>query len=146
MAPTRPARMTSWVTTERSIIPLPIVFATWVPMTKEATKLKNAAHNTAFCGDSTRVDTTVAMELAASWNPFRKSKTSATRMMKTRRPKEIVKRRSSVLDDDVSQRVREVLALVASVFQPLVDLLPLQDLHRAAAVLALEEVADHAQV
>ena len=32
---------------------------------------------TARFGDRTRVETTVAMELAESWNPFRKSKTSA---------------------------------------------------------------------
>jgi len=44
--------------------------------------LKKAAQATAMRGDSTRVETTVAMELAASWNPFRKSKTSASRMMK----------------------------------------------------------------
>ena len=72
------------MTTERSIIPLPMVFATWVPSTKAATKLKKAAHSTATCGVSTRVETTVAMELAASWKPFRKSKVRATRMMKTR--------------------------------------------------------------
>ena len=48
---------------------------------KAATKLKNAAQITAFRGDSTRVETIVAIELAASWKPFRKSKTSATRMV-----------------------------------------------------------------
>src|SRR3954452_11023978 len=83
MAPTRPARITSWVTTLRSIMPLPIVLATWVPSTKAATKLKNAAQATALLGDSTRVDTTVAIEFAASWKPFRKSNVRATKMMKT---------------------------------------------------------------
>ena len=67
---------------------MPIVLATWVPMTKAATKLKNAAQSTAFCGESTRVETTVAIEFAASWKPLRKSKTSATRMMKMRKPKD----------------------------------------------------------
>ena len=33
---------------------------------------------TAWCGFSTRVETTVAMEFAASWNPFMKSNASAT--------------------------------------------------------------------
>ena len=66
IAPRRPARMTWEVTTERSIIPLPIVFATCVPRTKAATKLKNAAQATACCGESTRVETTVAIEFAAS--------------------------------------------------------------------------------
>ena len=37
---------------------------------KMAAKLKNAAHNTARPGERTRVDTTVAIELAASWNPL----------------------------------------------------------------------------
>ena len=36
-------------------------------------KLKKAAQQTASCGLSTRVETTVAIELAASCRPFRKS-------------------------------------------------------------------------
>ncbi len=56
-----------------------IVLATAVPTTKAATKLKNAAQMTATPGVSTRVETTVAIELALSWNPLMKSKTSATR-------------------------------------------------------------------
>ena len=55
------------------------------PKPKAATKLKKAAHTTACSGVSTRVDTTVAMELAASWKPLMKSKTRATRTMKTTR-------------------------------------------------------------
>jgi hypothetical protein len=42
--------------------------------------LKKAAQATAVIGDSTRVDTTVAMEFAASWKPLMKSKASATTM------------------------------------------------------------------
>ena len=49
-----------------SIKSLPIVPATLVPNTNAAMKLKNAAHNTACCGVSTRVETIVAIELAAS--------------------------------------------------------------------------------
>ena len=45
--------------------------------------MKKAAHTTAFWGERTRVETTVAIELAASWKPFRKSKTSATTMIRT---------------------------------------------------------------
>ena len=41
-------------------------------------KLKKAAQNTAYCGRSTRVDTMVAIEFAASCNPLRKSNSSAT--------------------------------------------------------------------
>ena len=47
-------------------MPAPTVCATAVPKPKAATKLKNAAQITALPGDSTRVDTTVAIELAAS--------------------------------------------------------------------------------
>ena len=70
MAPTRPAKImptdrTSWITTS-----LAIVSATWVPNTRKATKLNTAAHTTAVRGESTRVDTTVAIELAASWKPL----------------------------------------------------------------------------
>src|SRR5262245_37324023 len=51
-----------------------IVSATpWWKMNK-ATKLNAAAHSTAILGDSTRVDTTVAIELAASWKPLMTSK------------------------------------------------------------------------
>ena len=53
-----------------STMPEPTVLATAVPNTNAATKLKNAAQITACPGDSTRVDTTVAMELAASWKPL----------------------------------------------------------------------------
>ncbi len=47
-------------------MPAPTVWATAVPKPNAATKLKNAAQITAFPGESTRVDTTVAMEFAAS--------------------------------------------------------------------------------
>src|SRR5688572_32315320 len=80
IAPIRPAAITENETTPRSIIPEPTVFATAVPNPNAATKLKNAAHATAWPGDSTRVDTTVAIELAASWKPLMKSKHSASRI------------------------------------------------------------------
>ena len=51
-------------------MPEPTVLATAVPKAKAATKLKNAAHTTACPGERTRVDTTVAMEFAASWKPL----------------------------------------------------------------------------
>ena len=53
-----------------SIIPVPTVCATAVPNVNAATKLKNAAQMTALPGDSTRVETTVAIEFAASWKPL----------------------------------------------------------------------------
>ncbi len=66
MAPVNPPKITAKVTTLMSIIPEPTVVATAVPNVNAATKLKNAAQTTALPGDSTRVETTVAMELAAS--------------------------------------------------------------------------------
>jgi hypothetical protein len=48
------------------MIPLPIVLATWRPRNRKATKLKNAAHTTAYLGESTLVETMVAMEFAES--------------------------------------------------------------------------------
>src|SRR2546423_920269 len=57
--------MTVLSTCLTSMRPLPMVLATAVPKVKAATKLKNAAHSTAWPGVSTRVVTTVAMEVAA---------------------------------------------------------------------------------
>src|SRR5256885_12505945 len=81
IAPRRPAKITVASTTARSTSPFPMVFATAVPKTKTAMKLNAAAQTTAADGDKTRVETTEAMEFAASWNPFMKSKASATRTM-----------------------------------------------------------------
>ena len=66
MAPIRPAKITLKLTIEMSTNPAPTVLATAVPKVNAATKLKNAAQMTAFPGVRTRVDTTVAIELAAS--------------------------------------------------------------------------------
>src|SRR5438105_4786385 len=108
MAPARPARITHWSTMAGSTTPLPTVVATWTPKPKAATKLKKAAHTTACSGVSTRVETTVAIELAASWKPLMKSKTSATRMMKTT----AVSTGSRHLEDDPLDHVGHVLAAV----------------------------------
>ena len=74
MAPSTPAKTTnnrrSGLTFSRCTRSPPTVFATRVPKIKNAIRLKNAAHITARRGESTRVETTVAMELAASWNPL----------------------------------------------------------------------------
>ena len=62
--------MTEKVTTLTSTSPLPTVDATAVPKVNAAMKLKNAAQMTALPGVRTRVETTVAIEFAASWNPL----------------------------------------------------------------------------
>ena len=79
IAPSSPPSTTSELTTVMSMRPEPIVFATAVPKRNAATKLKNAAQKTATSGESTRVDTTVAIEFAESCIPLMKSKTRATR-------------------------------------------------------------------
>ena len=66
IAPIRPAKITLKLTIEISTRPAPTVFATAVPNVNAATKLKIAAQTTALPGVRTRVDTTVAIELAAS--------------------------------------------------------------------------------
>ena len=71
IAPMRPAKITpidrtSWCTTS-----LAMALATFVPNTRKAMKLKKAAHATASSGVRTRVETTVAIEFAASWNPLK---------------------------------------------------------------------------
>jgi hypothetical protein len=60
-----------------------MVLATPVPKIHSATKLKNAAHSTASRGDSTRVETMVAIELAASWNPLMTSNARAAAIVTT---------------------------------------------------------------
>src|SRR3954469_12065428 len=80
MAPIKPAKITAKVTIFTSTIPEPTVLATAVPKVNAATKLKKAAQITALPGVSTRVDTTVAIEFAASWNPLMKSKIRATKI------------------------------------------------------------------
>src|SRR5712692_7288659 len=82
IAPIKPPRMTLELTTSMSINPFPIVLATAVPNVNAATKLKKAAQKKAIKGVRTRVDTTVAIELAESCIPLMKSKTRATAMMK----------------------------------------------------------------
>src|SRR5207248_170943 len=102
------------------IKPLPMVPATLVPNKKAATKLKNAAQMTACVGESTRVETTVAIEFAASWNPLRKSKIRATKTMRKMR---VIK--SAVLQDNPLQRIADILASVQRLLDVVVQLLPL---------------------
>src|SRR2546423_15708086 len=83
IAPMSPANTTPIDRTSCATTSLAIVLATWVLNTRNATKLKNAAHATAYRGESTLVDTTVAIELAASWRTLVKSNANATAMTKT---------------------------------------------------------------
>ena len=62
---------------------LATVLATAVPTTKKALKLNTAENQGAHRAGRARVATTVETELAASWNPLVKSKTSASTMTPT---------------------------------------------------------------
>jgi len=68
-APSRAEKTTAGPKNSRSTVP-PTVLATAVPTRKNATKFQPAAHSTAQRGLSTRVATTVAIALAASWKPL----------------------------------------------------------------------------
>src|SRR4051812_43443258 len=100
MAPTRAARITCGSMIAGSMIPLPTVFATCKPKTAKAMKLNTAAQMTAHCGRRTRVDTMVAIEFAASWNPLMKSNANATTTIRMINSVEVVAIALCVLDDD----------------------------------------------
>src|SRR5512145_2674856 len=91
-------------------------------------KLKKAAQATAFIGERTRVDTTVAIELAASWNPLMKSKARARRTRKTTTAISMggfPALRLRVLQDHSLDDVRQVLGPVGRGLDEVDDLLPL---------------------
>src|SRR5260370_28963695 len=91
MAPRRPARRTFSSTISMRPITLPMVLETAVPKTKAAMKFEKAAQATARNGVSTRVETSVAMEVAASCQPFENSKVRVRKITMRRREK-LVKR------------------------------------------------------
>src|SRR5438067_12157626 len=109
-----------------STMPLPTVAATFRWKTKSATKLNVEARSTAWCGRSTPVDTTVAIEMAASCMPLRKSKASASATRKISVPRWIST--SGVLERDSLGEVRDVLAAVGDRLEQLVDRLHLDHL------------------
>src|SRR4249919_1666395 len=133
-------------------MPLPMVAATLRWKTKIATTLKKAAKTIACCGFSTPVETTVAIEFAASWKPFMKSNATASTTSSATTPNEIwvgviarpappcARRRSRVLEDDALDQVGDVLATIGDRLEQLVDGLQLDHL---AHVLFLTEQARH---
>ena len=139
MAPIRPPKITAEVTTARSIMPPPTVAATAVPKPNAARKLKIAAQMTAWPGVSTRVETTVAIELAASWKPLMKSKMSATAISAEDRQQRGI-HALAVLDDHAFEQIADVLAAVGRRLEEVEDLLPLDDGDRIA--LLVEERDD----
>src|SRR5664279_513483 len=111
---------------------------------KIATMLKKAAKTIACCGFSTPVETTVAIELAASWKPFMKSNATASATSSATTPNEIsvgvIDGRSGILEDDALDQVGDVLATIGDRLEQLVDRAQLDQL---AHVLLLAEQARH---
>src|SRR5713226_5587808 len=139
MAPRRPARRTFSFTISMWTMPLPMVLATAVPKTKAAMKFQKAAQRTARKGVSTRVETTVAMELAASCQPFENSKVRV-RKMTTRRSAKLVIGSSGALQDDAFDDVGDVFALVDGGLDDFEDFFPLDDLNGVSFLV--EELGD----
>src|SRR3989442_15463651 len=124
-AAARPEKGTGLWRTSGCTIPLPMVVATATPKPKAATKLKNAAQTKATLGVSTRVDTTVAIEFAASWKPFMKSNARATRMRALRTSmggRLAVASGAPVLDRHAPAHVPAVPAPAVPVLQGVADL------------------------
>ena len=129
IAPISAPKITRGSTIAASTMPRPTVSATCRPKNRNAMKLKKAAQATAYCGRSTRVETMVAMELAASCRPLRKSNASATsdqRHQQRECEPDIHRVRASpdlhVLDDDAVHHVGDVVEAVDHLLQMIVDL------------------------
>ncbi len=128
MAPISAPKITRGSTTSAPTMPVPTVWATCRPKNRKAMKLKKAAQNTAYCGRSTRVETMVAIELAASCRPLRKSNRRAVAIRPIRAGRASVAsiarppRPSGVLDDEAVDLVGDVLEAVDDLLEVAVDL------------------------
>src|SRR5919204_737726 len=136
MAPASAASSVCCVARFASMSPLATFFATAV-VTKAPARLATAAMSTATRGVTARVPTEVAIAFAVSWNPFVKSKPSATTTTTTRRTSF---NSSAVLHDDRLEDVGCVLARVDSLLERLVDVLPADD--RDPVLGGAEELRD----
>src|SRR5947209_10586528 len=94
----------------------------------KATKLKKEAQNTAYCGRSTRVDTMVAIEFAASCRPLRKSNSKATAIKPissgraSTMPSMRAAPRSNVVDHDAVDLVGDVVEAIDHRLEMIIDL------------------------
>ena len=84
IAPTSPAKITPLSRTSGSTTSFAIVAATAGAEDQEGGEVEERRPRDGLSrGESTRVETTVAMEFAASWKPLKKSNASATAMIRT---------------------------------------------------------------
>src|SRR2546430_13311832 len=124
MAPSRAARMVRVLIRSEATMSLPTVCATAV-VTNAPARFATDATSTAIRGVSARVETEVATALAVSWNPFVKSKPSATTITTTRRRLFIsAEAPLAVLDENRLEDVGRVLAGIDGLFELLVYVLP----------------------
>src|ERR1700674_4711450 len=147
MAPVSAPNTTRASTICASTMPVPSVCATCRPNTRKAMKLKNAAQATAYCGRSTRVDTMVATEFAASWKPLRKSNAKASAISATSSGRASVAvclvaapGRSHVIEDDAGDLVGHVVEAVDHFFQMVVDLVADDERHRVGSCVGAVEL------
>src|SRR5690606_26042781 len=130
MMPPTSAHRINWAptsTTPMSISPDAMVLATAVP-TSAPTRFMLAASATAWAGDSTLVATTVAIELAVSWNPLMYSNTSAT--ITTVMTRVNIRGASGVLQDDVIRHHTGLAATIDGFFENLEEFLEQEHLQR----------------
>src|SRR5712691_394017 len=148
IAPASAPKTRRGVTRFASTMPVPTVSATCNPKNRNAMKLKKAAHATAYCGLSTRVETMVAIELAASFMPLRKSNASATMIspISSGNPSEAsiwaIPAGSDVIDHDALNFVGDVVEAVDHLFQVVVDLVAGDESHGIARPLRLEKLSE----
>src|SRR6267378_3178741 len=133
IAATRAAMTRSWVTTFASTMPFPTVLATATPESAP-TRFRLPAISTACKGVSTRVATTVAIALAASWKPLTYSKMTPRTTTRPSKTSALSIAPLAVLDHDHLDDVRDVLAAVDRDFDERVDVLPLDDLDRVGHI------------
>ena len=148
IAPMSAPNTTRGSMTSAETMPVPMVCATCEPNTRKAMKLKNAAQATAVCGRSTRVDTMVAIELAASCSPLRKSNASAISDQRDQQRKRERDRSMSpdpahsshVLEHDAVHLVADVVEAVDHLLEMVVDLDADEERHRVRRQVGLVEL------
>src|SRR4030042_1567604 len=111
-------------------IPLPIVAATAVPVTRAPTILSTAAIISAKEGERTRVETTVAMALGASVQPLTNSAAS-TRSKTSIRMAWL----SAMLERYPLKDVSYIFTTVSSSLHIFIDLPPSKDVEDISAIL-----------
>src|SRR5512132_2752579 len=126
IAPMTAASTVVSVASPVSMIPSPTVLATAV-VTNAPARFATAAMNTATRGVNARVETDVATAFAVSWNPFVKSKPSATTIVMISSAVATPSAPLAVLDENRLEHVGGVFAGVDGFLELFVDVLPADD-------------------